>query len=384
MREPSGAPMVGKDLKVAIVHDDFIQEGGAERLVLAMLEIWPHSDLYAVISSGPWRSRVKSFFGKEIRTTWLQKLPFRETLFRFYYLFYPLAIESFNFDRYDLVISSSARYAHGVITKPGTLHLSYVNSPARFLYQKDLTPKLPFARLITLWHKSWDRVAAWRPDYIVANSQTPAKRIKKFWKREVDSVIYPFVDWPDIDPSVPNPGREKGSYFLLISRLNGWKKVDLAVKVFSLINRPLYIIGIGPERKHLEKMAGSSVKFLGSVSDTGKFQYLTFCQALIVTQEEDFGIVTLEANICGRPVIAYGAGGSSELIKDGVNGILFDDQTVDGLNEALVRFDQTAFSRENCINAAKSFGKERFKAELYGFVSSKLADRPDTHLGPVL
>ena len=131
-------------------------------------------------------------------------------------------------------------------------------------------------------------------------------------------------------------------------------------------------------------MAGSSVKFLGSVSDTDKFQYLTFCQALIVTQEEDFGIVTLEANICGRPVIAYGAGGSSELIKDGVNGILFDDQTVDGLNEALVRFDQTAFSRENCINAAKSFGKERFKAELSDFASSKLADRPDTHLGPVL
>ena len=104
--------MVGKDLKVAIVHDDFIQEGGAERLVLAMLEIWPHSDLYAVISSGPWRSRVKSFFGKEIRTTWLQKLPFRETLFRFYYLFYPLAIESFNFDRYDLVISSSCPRRH--------------------------------------------------------------------------------------------------------------------------------------------------------------------------------------------------------------------------------------------------------------------------------
>ena len=372
-------------MRVAIVHDDFIQHGGAEKLVLAMLEIYPEADLYAVSASDQWRREIKDLFNKDIRTTWIKNLPLRHRYFRFYYTFYPLAVESFNFDGYDLVVSSSARYAHGIITKPSTVHVSYVNSPARFLWEDNLIPQDLLAQPIIRWQKAWDTVASQRPDYLIANSKAPARKIEKYWGRKVDAVIYPFVDLEKfmavdsigmshelVEGSIPLGNK---GYFLIVSRLNEWKRLDIAVETFTKINLPLYIIGDGSERENLEKMAGPSVKFLGCVSDGGKINYLRHCRALIVPQAEDFGIVILEANACGRPVIAYKGGGSLELISEEVNGLFFSEQQVASLMHALKRFDQIQFNRENCLKAAKRFTKNRFKKALGGFVQSKMSFR---------
>ncbi len=369
-------------MRVAIVHDDFIQHGGAERLVLAMLEIYPKADLYAVAASAAWQREIRELFNKDIRTTWIQNLPLRDRYFRYHYTFYPLAIESLNFNGYDLIISSSARYAHGIITKPSTVHVAYVNSPARFLWEDNLIPQDLLVQPIIRWHQAWDVVASKRPDYLIANSKTPAKRIEKYWGRKVDAVIYPFADLEKfvavnsigLDPSTSSGFNLLGNkgYFLIVSRLNEWKRVDIAVEAFTKLNVPLYVIGDGPDRSNLEKKAGSNVKFLGFVSEKDKFTYLKSCRALVVTQEEDFGIVTLEANACGRPVIAYKGGGSLELISDGINGLFFPKQQVASLIQSLERFDQIKFNRENCLNAARRFTKDRFKKALADFVQSKM------------
>ena len=353
------------------MHDDFVQEGGAERLVLAMLEIWPQADLFAVVATDWWREEIRRLTGKRIRTSWLQRFPLGDRLYRYYYSLYPLAIESFNFDGYDLVLSSSARYAHGVLTKPPVLHIAYVNSPARFLWEERQVPKNPLAKPIIRWHRSWDRAASQRPDFIIANSRTPEARIEKFWDRKADAVIYPFVDISDPSPS----GRaRKEDYFLLIGRLNRWKRVDIAVRAFSNLGRRLYIIGSGPERYCLERMAGPTVKFLGRVTEVEKIEFLTSCRALVVPQEEDFGIVTLEANATGAAVIAFRGGGSLELVEDGVNGLCFDEQTEDSISSAVKRFDQMVFNRENCLSVARRYGKDRFREELRYFVDLKLGN----------
>lgn len=364
-------------MKVAIVHDDFIQHGGAERLVLAMLEIYPEADLYAVVASDKWQQEIKKSFNKNIRTTWLQNLPLRDGYFKFYYAFYPLAIESLNFKGYDLVISSSARYAHGLITHPETIHIAYINSPARFLYQEGIAPKNLFMRPVLRWHRAWDLVASKRPDYIIANSKTPAGNSEKYWRRGVDEIIYPFVEIQNNSLENGEKIKAEGNYFLIISRLNKWKRLDIAVEAFTKLNLPLYIIGSGSERRNLEKISGPSIKFLGGVSDSEKLTYLKYCRALIVPQEEDFGIVTLEANACGRPVIAYKGGGSLELISDGVNGLFFSEQQAASLIQALGRFDRTAFNRENCLEAARRFTKNGFKKALADFVQSKMKIRQD-------
>lgn len=360
---------VSKSLKLAVVHDDFIQEGGAERLVLAMLEIWPQADLFATVVTDWWKEEIRRLTGKRIRTSWLQSFPFKGRFYRYYYSLYPFAVESFNFDGYDVVLSSSARYAHGILTKPPVPHIAYVNSPARFLWEEKQVPKNPLAKPIIRWHRRWDRVASQRPDFIIANSSTPAARIGKFWGRKTDAIIYPFVDIRDPSPS----GRaRKEDYFLLIGRLNQWKRVDIAVRAFSNLGRRLYIIGNGPERYHLEGMAGPTVKFLGRVAESEKIEFLRSCRALVVPQEEDFGIVTLEANATGTPVIAFRGGGSLELVEPGVNGIFFDAQTEGSLSSAVERFDQMTFNMENCLNVAKRYGKERFREELECFVDLSL------------
>lgn len=381
-----------RDLKVAIVHDDFIQWGGAERLVLAMLEIFPEADLFATIASDQWLSELRKrgyqvknqSVGRrtEIKITdqrskilylsWLQNFPLKDRLFRYYYSLYPLAVESFRFDGYDLVISSSARYAHGVLTKPETLHVAYVNSPARFLWDERLVPRNLPARKVVEWHRLWDRVASRRPDYVIANSKAPAERIRRFWQREADATIYPFAENPP-NYRVPILATQRREYFLVISRLNQWKRVDVVTEAFREFGSELFIIGDGPERRKLEKISSRNVKFLGWVGEEGKFDHLFGCRALIVPQEEDFGIVILEANSCGKPVVAYKGGGALELVREGRNGVFFEEQSATSLLVALRRFDRLVFTKENCLEVAGFYTKERFKDGLSSFVEEKLA-----------
>lgn len=361
--------MKSTDLKVAIVHDDFIQHGGAERLALAMTEIWPRADLFAVTASASWKTESR----KEIKTTWVQELPFKQKLFRYYYSFYPLAVESFNFDGYDLVVSSSARYAHGVITKPETVHVAYVNSPARFIWQDGLAPRGFVPRQIIGWHKNWDRVASTRPDYVIANSKTPALRMEKYWKRKPDTIIYPFIDLSLFaPPSAASAKAGTGDYFLTVSRLSKWKRIDLAVEACRDLGLTLKVVGAGEDMARLKSLAGPTVKFLGSVSDAELVVLYRNCQALIMTQEEDFGMAALEAQACGRPVVAYGAGGARETVKEGVTGLFFDEQEKESVKGVLSRFDPKQFLGENCSTSAAQFGSDRFKTELLQFCEDAL------------
>lgn len=385
-------------MKVAVVHDDFIQHGGAERLVLAMLELFPQADLFTILISDQWsvemtrlgykikdqKPKIKNTVqnSKPLYVSWLQKFPLKEKLFRQYYFFYPLAIESFRFDDYDLVISSSARYAHGVLTKPGTIHIAYINSPARFLWQENFMPTNPLITPIINWHRAWDKVAGQRPDYIIANSKTPAERITKCWGREADKIIYPFADLErftgsaaiGLDPEGSNP-LGISDYFLVVSRLNRWKRVDIAVEACRDLGLNLVVVGSGPDLDRLKEMSGPTIKFLIDVDDEPLVFLYDHCRALIMTQEEDFGITSLEAQAAGKPVVAFRRGGALETVLDGVTGIFFEAQTKESLGKSLASFDPKSYLRENCVAQAGRFGPERFKRELEEFTNNALRSR---------
>ena len=367
------------DLKIAIVHDDFIQHGGAERLVLAMLKIWPQADLYSVTASDTWRREIKKLSNKKIITTWVAKLSFKEKLFRQYYLLYPLSVESFNFDGYDLVVSSSARYAHGIITKPGTAHIAYVNSPARFIWQEDLAPKGFLTGKIVSWHRAWDKVASMRPDYIIANSKTPAKRIEEYWGRRPDKIIYPFIDYARFSAGALGGAVTNkfpvGEYFLIVTRLSKWKRVDIAIEACNELKLPLVIVGRGDHAGYLQSISGSTVTFLDSVNDAEVSSLYYGCKALIMTQEEDFGLTALEAQACGKPVIAFRSGGALETVVEGVTGVFFDSQNEESLKTTLQQFDPKVFLGENCTAQSSKFDFNKFRSELENFCENVLRNR---------
>ncbi|MEK7611702.1 MAG: glycosyltransferase [Patescibacteria group bacterium] len=372
-------------MKIAVVHDDFIQKGGAEKLVLALLEVCPEADLYTSIISRSWG---EFFAARKIRfsASFMQKLPWVEKLFRFYFPLYPLAFESFNFDGYDLVISSSARFAHGIITKPGTVHIAYINSPGRMFWEPDkyferlgrlrkiiLTPLLSYLRI-------WDFTSARRPDYLVANSRSASGKIEKYWGMSPAAVIYPFSESNEAasmgSPRQPRTSAQVGDgYYLVISRLNRWKRIDLAIEACNELHQSLVIIGEGPERKFLEKMSGPLTEFKGYIRDQEKWEYIRGCKALIQTQKEDFGITALEAQLVGKPVIAYGQGGSLETVIEGKTGMFFSAQTKESLIEALGIFNESSYLSSDCVKQADNFSKERFLSAFNDLVYKSAFDR---------
>lgn len=378
-------------MKVALVHDDLIQHGGAERLFEAMLEIWPQASVFTSMAVELWINKLSGSSALKtgkLKVSFMQKLPFKKRLFRHYFPLYPLAFESFDFSGFDIVLSSSARFAHGVVTRPETLHLAYINSPGRMFWEAAsyyyrpgllktmLTPFLSYLRL-------WDRIAAQRPDFIIANSKTPQARVKKYWGRN-SAVIYPFVDLERFtlmgaalhssDSHPTGGGISADEYYLIVSRLVAWKRIDLAIKACNNLRLNLLVIGEGPDKKHLKRLAGPTIEFKGRVSDQDMVGYYRNCQALVVTQKEDFGIAPLEAMACGRPVVALRLGGTLETVVEGKTGEFFYPQTVEALEHILRLFNPKRYHPENCCRQAERFGKRRFKQELKDFVEEKWLD----------
>lgn len=370
-------------MKLAVVHDDFVQKGGAESLAAAVSEIWPAADVFAAIATGGWPQFFRKR-GRNLKLSWLQNFPLREKVYRGYFPLYPLAFESFDFSAYEVVLSSSARFAHGIISRPGTVHIAYVNSPGHMFWESAdyffdfkpwqralLTPLLSFMR-------QWDMVAAQRPDYLIANSGSTAEKIQKYWRRCADKIIYPFFDDKKFSPP-PSLSVSESKYFLVVSRLLAWKRIDLAVKACSRLNLPLLVVGEGPARKELERMAGRCVRFLGYVTDEEKMERLLECRALLHPQREDFGLTPLEAMACGKPVIAYGVGGALETVVEGKTGLFFQEQTVDSLLEVLRRFRPGQFSLGECWQRTRAFTRERFVKELKDFVEATFAAGESHH-----
>lgn len=277
----------------------------------------------------------------------------------------PLAVEKFDLSEYDLVISDSAAFSKGVITKPEALHVCYCHTPTRYAwddshkyvreFNMSILAKI-FVPFFMNYLRLWDREAAYRVDKFICNSNFVAKRIDKYYKQKA-TVIYPPVDAEFFIPSF----KPADNYFLMVGRLLVYKRFDIAIEAFNRLELPLKIIGDGPERKKLKKMANWNIEFLGELEGEKLREYYQNCRALVFPQEEDFGIVALEAMACGRPVIAYQGGGALESIKQGETGLFFNEQTVGSLIEAVKSFQPEKFNPKLIRQHALKFDKEIFK-----------------------
>jgi glycosyltransferase involved in cell wall biosynthesis len=319
----------------------------------------------------------------DIRTTWLQHLPAIHRKHQLYLPLYPLAFSRLQLRTFDLVISSSSAFAKSVHVGPGAVHVCYCHSPMRFAWdfasyaaREELPP--PLRRLLLpfiAWLRHWDRTTAQRIHTIVANSRTVADRIRRYWGRHA-LVVHPPVA---IDRAQPAPPSEIGDYFLVVSRLVHYKRLDLVIEACNQLQLPLKIVGDGRARSSLERIAGPTVQFLGSVPDEEKVWLYARCRAAIFPAEDDFGIAQVEVQAAGRPAIALARGGACETVVDSVTGVLFPDQTVDALVAALRRFEQLRFDPATIRHHAERFRPERFEAEFTDVVQSALATHASLH-----
>lgn len=363
------------NMRIALVHDYLVQYGGAERVLECFTELFPDAPIYTLVYSPELMHGV--FADRDIRTSFIQKLPFAKNRHRIFPQLMPVAIEQFDFSKYDIVLSDSSSYAKGIITGPETLHICYMHTPMRYAwddcqkYTKDfyfpsIVKKLvPFAMN---YIRIWDRVSAERVDHLISNSNFVAKRIKKYYKKE-STVIHPPVNVGNFAVS-----QEKGDYFLMVGRLIAYKRFDIAIKAFNKLGIKLKIIGRGPEMKRLMKMAGANIEFLGRVPDEELAGYYSKCKAFIFPQEEDFGIVAIEAMASGRPIIAYRGGDIPEHIEEGKSGIFFDSQTPEAVSEAVMKLNDSDFDPEYIRSKVLKFDREIFKANISKYVEEKYAE----------
>ena len=356
-------------MKIALVHDYLVQNGGAEKVLEAFCELFPEAPIYTLVYSE--KLMHGSFKGKDIRTSFLQKMPFAIAQHRIFPQCMPLAIEQFDFSDYDLVLSDSSSFAKGAITGPDTLHICYMHTPMRFAwddcqkYNRDfyfpsIVKKLvPFAMN---YIRLWDRASADRPDKIIANSKFISRRIKKYYKREA-TVINPPVDISDFRVS-----REKDNYFLAAGRLMAYKRFDIVIEAFNELGLPLKILSRGPEMNRLQGMAKSNIEFLGRVSDAQLQKYFSRCQAFLFPQEEDFGIMAIEALASGTPLIAYRGGDIPEHVEEGKTGIFFDEQTSEAIVTAVKKFRAEDFDPEYIRSTVLKFDKKVFKDRIKDYI----------------
>jgi glycosyltransferase involved in cell wall biosynthesis len=348
-------------MKVALVYDRVNKVGGAERVLLALHELWTEAPLFTAVyhpQTASWAS------GFKITPSFLNYFPAAKKHHEFYPWLTPLAFESFDFAGFDVVISVSSAEAKGVITGPKTFHLHYCLTPTRYLWGKNKFTLPP----ITTHLKRWDRVAAHRPDEIVAISQTVQARVKKYYHRESE-VVYPPVD---VDLFQANDQRPTtGEYFLVVSRLVKYKKIAIAIKAFNQLGWKLKIVGIGREMSYLRSLAKNNIEFLGQLTDRQLVRYYQESAALVFPGEEDFGLAPLEAQACGKPVVAYRGGGATETVIEGVTGEFFNEQTVESLVATLKGLRVQGFKSENCRQNALKFSKEKFKREFKKTVEEK-------------
>ena len=361
-------------MKVALAHDYLNQMGGAERVVLALHEMFPDAPLYTSIYDP---QRVDAAFQSiDIRTSFMQKFPLVKKHHQPFLPFYPFAIERLDLRGYDLVFSSSSAFAKGVITRPETMHICYCHTPMRWCWNYDEYVEREhlgkISRAILPFFISglrvWDQTSSMRVDHFIANSPVVADRIRKYYRR--DSVVIP----PPVEVSrfTFDPTNRPDDYFLIVSRLMPYKRIDLAIEACNHLHLPLVIIGSGRDENRLKRLAGPTIRFMGRLSDQEVLYYYAHCRALILPGEEDFGITPLEAQASGRPVIAYASGGSLASIVDNVTGTFFYKQTVESLVKVLASFDEHEYDPHTIYNHALEFDQPRFKRRIQQFIEAKM------------
>lgn len=367
-------------MKIALVHDYLVQYGGAERVLEAFTELFPYAPIYTLIHDD--EAMRGQFRDKRIYTSFLQNMPFSRKRHRFFPPLMPLAIEEFDFSKYDIVLSDSSSYAKGIITRPETLHICYMHTPMRYAwddcqkYTQDFGFPSIVKRLVPFFMspiRLWDKASADRVDRFLANSQFVAKRIRKYYRKEA-LVIHPPVN---VEKFFLAKKEDHQNYFLMVGRLIAYKRHDIAIEAFNRLKLPLKIIGRGPELERLKKMAGPTIEFLGRVPEEDLPRYYAECRGFIFPQEEDFGIVAIEAMASGRPLIAYRGGDIVEHMEEGKMGVYFNEQTADAIVKAVEGFDENRYDPAFIRERALRFDKERFKDTMKDYVEKALAE----HLG---
>lgn len=359
-------------MKVALVHDWLNQYGGAERVLEEFHALFPDAPVY-VSMYDPDRM-PKEYRSWDIRTTWMQRLPLVKKKHQPFMPLYPAAFESFDLSGYDLVLSSASAFCHGVITRPETCHVCYCHTPTRFMWnyfdyvkRENLGRQQQRALVPILFNlRTWDRVSADRVDYWIGNSRLVQKRIAKFYRRK-SVVIH-----PPVNASRFHPSNGHDDYFLCLSRLIPYKRIDLAVQAATRIGARLLVAGSGRETERLKRMAGPTVEFLGRVDDDHMVELYARCKAFLFPGEEDFGITPLEAMASGRPVIAYKSGGALDTVVPGVTGAFFEEQTVDSLARALEEFNPDAYNTAAIRAHAETFDSSVFRTRIREYVDECL------------
>jgi glycosyltransferase involved in cell wall biosynthesis len=359
-------------MKTALVHDWMNQIGGAEDVLEVMVDIYPGAPVYTSLYAP---DRMPAHWRQwDIRTSFIDDLPLAHRRQQLYFPLYPLAFERFDLRGYDLVLSNKSGFCHGVITGPETVHICYCLTPTRYVWrfhqyaeQERLSRPVRLALQPFLTQlRQWDRLAADRVDHFIAISAEVRRRIAKNYRREA-TIIYPPVDVQRFEPSATHD-----DYYLFVGRLVPYRRVDLLIEAFNRLDRPLLIAGSGRDRPRLEAMAGPTVKFLGYVDDADLPELMARCRAFVFPGEEDFGIAPIQAMAAGRPVIAYGAGGSLDTVVPGT-GRLFAEQSLTAIIEAVESYDPDAASPDFIRAHAESFDQSVFKRRLQAFVEQKAA-----------
>ena len=367
-------------MKVALIHDHLAQDGGAEKVLKVLADMFPDAPIYTLLYEH--KNVNKYFKDRRIETSIIQKLPGGVKHYQWYLTFMPIAVEFFDLREYDLVISDTSSFAKGVITSPDSLHICYCHTPTRYLwsdthqYINELKYNKWFKKIISMVLnriRIWDRVAADRVDLFLANSRTVQTRITKYYRRE-STIIYPPVETEKFSISDISRQTAAEKYFLAGCRLAPYKRIDIVVEAFKLLGDgyKVKIFGDGVDQDRLHRLAGDcpNIEFLGRVSEEEKARLYRGAQAFINPQEEDFGITVVEAMASGRPVIAYEVGGATETVIAGKTGLFFKEQTAGSLAEAIRAFRPETFNPEEIRRHAEQYSVQNFENQLRDYISA--------------
>jgi glycosyltransferase involved in cell wall biosynthesis len=356
--------------RVALVHDFLVDVRGAERVFLALCDLFPDADLFTAVYDE--EGTEGRFAHRQVTTSFLQRAHPTARTFRALLPLYPAAMESLDLRGYDLVISSSSAWAHGVIPDDDAVHVCYCHNPFRYAWnarQETLQARGPFARaalgvVFQRW-RQWDWIAAQRVDAYVANSQTTKRRVARYFGREA-TVLHPPVEVDRFTPATP------GDAYVVLSELMAHKRIEVAVRAFNELRLPLVVVGDGPDARRLHRLAGPTVSFTGRVSDAEAARLLARARALVVTATEEFGIAAVEAQAAGRPVIALHEGGVRETVVEGETGMFFERPEPADLAAAVRSFDVLAVDPEACVANARRFDTAHFRRGLRAVVELAL------------
>lgn len=361
-------------MKTALVHDYFTQMGGAEKVAEALYRMFPDAAVFSTVVKSS--CTPPGLRGTTVHTSWMQHLPLIDRYYRQYFPLYPFGVAALDLKGYDLVITSSSGYAKGVRTDKNAFHVCYCHTPMRWAWRyRDYSAREGFGAaqrmilpLMVGTLRLWDEYAARQPDQYVVNSIAVAERVWNAYRRH--AVVIP----PPIEVARFTPSAHQDDYYLVLARLVSYKRIDLAVEACSKLNRRLVVIGDGPDRARLAGLAGPTVQFLGRQPDSVVESMAAQCRALLFPGEEDFGMVPLEVNAAGRPVIAYAEGGALETVVEGSTGLFFRQPTVQSLADAIEDFEQRSWNSLTIRRHAESFDVSKFEERFMRLLSSSVPE----------